>query len=72
MQLRRVSPGSALLWLGVAFHVVFVFVIFDVYFTSPVVRGVPEVAAPTGAPAHRVVLFVGTARHTCEPCLARR
>jgi phosphatidylinositol glycan class N len=50
--------------IAIAFHVVYIFSIFDIYFVSPIVSGMREfeVERPEGveAPAKRLVLFVGT------------
>ena len=49
--------------IAVAFHLVYIFSIFDIYFVSPIVSGMREFTAerPDGveAPAQRLVLFVG-------------
>jgi phosphatidylinositol glycan class N len=49
--------------IAMAFHIVYIFSIFDVYFVSPIVSGMREfeVERPEGveAPAKRLVLFVG-------------
>ncbi|KAG2135363.1 Phosphatidylinositolglycan class N-domain-containing protein [Suillus bovinus] len=47
-----------LLTLGLIFHVVFIASVFDCYFTSPVVHGMPPRKAGPGE-AKRVVLIVG-------------
>ena len=48
------------LGIAVVFHVVYILSIFDVYFRSPIVRGMRaySVDAPK-APAQRLVLYVG-------------
>lgn len=50
--------------IAMAFHVVYIFSIFDIYFVSPIVSGMREFEAvrPQGAeaPAKRLILFVGT------------
>lgn len=51
--------------IAVAFHLVYIFSIFDIYFVSPIVTGMRlfSVERPEGspkAPADRLVLFVGT------------
>lgn len=49
--------------IAVAFHLVYIFSIFDIYFVSPIVSGMRDfkVERPDGveAPAQRLVLFVG-------------
>ncbi len=53
----------AFLAIALAFHLVYIFSIFDIYFVSPIVSGMHEFQAerPAGveAPAKRLVLFVG-------------
>lgn len=54
--------------IALAFHVVYIFTIFDIYFVSPIVSGMREfqVERPHGveAPAKRLVLFVGEALYS--------
>lgn len=49
--------------IAVAFHLVYIFSIFDIYFVSPIVSGMQEFqverAEGIDAPANRLVLFVG-------------
>lgn len=49
--------------IAVAFHLIYIYSIFDIYFVSPIVSGMREyqVERPVGreAPAKRLVLFVG-------------
>jgi hypothetical protein len=49
--------------IAVAFHLIYIYSIFDIYFVSPIVSGMREygVERPKGveAPAKRLVLFVG-------------
>ncbi|KAF9438824.1 Glycosyl phosphatidyl inositol anchor synthesis [Entomortierella beljakovae] len=47
-----------LLILGVLFHVTYIFSIFDIYFTSPLVHGMEQHRVDIPAPAKRLVLFV--------------
>lgn len=51
--------------IAMAFHMVYIISIFDIYFVSPIVSGMRafEVERPEGveAPARRLVLFVGMA-----------
>ncbi|CAE6436111.1 unnamed protein product [Rhizoctonia solani] len=61
----RTHTTSQILWLGLVFHVVYIYSVFDCYFTSPVVHGMRQQRvfwprnAPKKAPAKRVVLIVG-------------
>ncbi|CAE6348447.1 unnamed protein product [Rhizoctonia solani] len=61
----RTHTTSQILWLGLVFHVVYIYSVFDCYFTSPVVHGMQQHRiswprnAPKKAPAKRVVLIVG-------------
>ena len=61
------------LGIAVVFHVVYILSIFDIYFTSPIVRGMRaySVDAPK-APAKRLVLYVGTADLSCDEELGKR
>lgn len=45
------------LW-GLIMHLILLWGVLDVNFHSPVIRGLPIVPAPTGAPAKRLLLFV--------------
>ena len=60
--------------IAVAFHLVYIFSIFDIYFVSPIVSGMrafePERPVGIEAPAKRLVLFVGTP-FTILPLCAR-
>jgi len=48
-----------LLILGILFHVIYMFSIFDIYFRSPLVHGMTPVQSPLPSPAKRLVLFIG-------------
>lgn len=48
---------TKLLLIGVVFHILYVWSIFDIYFTSPLVHGMTPVVPPPG-PAKRLVLYV--------------
>ena len=52
MQLRLVLFGFLV-------HLIFFYSIFDIYFTSPIVRGMTPQYSHIPAPAKRVVLLVG-------------
>ena len=48
--------------IAVVFHLVYVYSIFDIYFVSPIVHGMKAYSTQSsgfGAPAQRLVLFVG-------------
>ncbi|KAJ3107774.1 Glycosyl phosphatidyl inositol anchor synthesis [Phlyctochytrium bullatum] len=62
---RKISRASKvrgavanLLVLGVIFHIIYSWSIFDIYFRSPLVHGMTPVDPPLPAPAKRLVLFV--------------
>lgn len=57
--MARLSRGGFLL-LAVAFHLVYIYSIFDIYFVSPIVHGMRSYRVEGyDAPAKRLVLFVG-------------
>jgi phosphatidylinositol glycan class N len=39
-------------------HVIFLVSVFDIYFKSPIVHGIPPQSSPLEAPARRLVLIV--------------
>ncbi|RKP36392.1 GPI ethanolamine phosphate transferase [Dimargaris cristalligena] len=53
------SHRGTLMLLGVIFHVVYIWSIFDIYFRSPLVHGMTPHRADLPSPARRLVLFVG-------------
>jgi phosphatidylinositol glycan class N len=53
------SGVVALVVVGLVFHGVYLLSIFDIYFRSPIVHGMPPYGVPHDPPAKRVVLFVG-------------
>ncbi|KAG9078149.1 Glycosyl phosphatidyl inositol anchor synthesis, partial [Ceratobasidium sp. 370] len=61
----RTHSTAQVLILGLVFHVVYIYSVFDCYFTSPVVHGMRQHRiqwphnAPKKPPAKRVVLIVG-------------
>jgi phosphatidylinositol glycan class N len=52
--------------IALAFHLVYIFSIFDIYFVSPIVSGMREFGVERSngveAPSKRLVLFVGKSR----------
>ncbi|KCV68693.1 hypothetical protein H696_04981 [Fonticula alba] len=49
---------ALLLLTALVFHGIYALSIFDIYFRSPVISGMPLHASPEAAPARRLVLFV--------------
>ncbi|KAL0929691.1 gpi-anchor biosynthetic protein [Colletotrichum truncatum] len=58
-----VTTRVRFLAIAMVFHLVYIYSIFDIYFVSPIVTGMPlvpiERSPETRAPADRLVLFVG-------------
>jgi phosphatidylinositol glycan class N len=51
---------NGFLAIAAVFHLVYVYSIFDIYFVSPIVRGMQEINVSSDtAPSKRLVLFVG-------------
>jgi len=48
-----------LIVVGFCVHLVFLYSILDIYFTSPLVHGMQPHVSPADAPAKRLVLFIG-------------
>ncbi|RUP42936.1 alkaline-phosphatase-like protein [Jimgerdemannia flammicorona] len=53
------SSRNSLLIIGVVFHLVYIFSIFDIYFKSPLIHGMTPYHVELPAPADRLFLFVG-------------
>lgn len=50
--------------VGVVFHLIYIYSIFDIYFVSPIVSGMRPYGVDAPAPAKRLFLVVGEARAT--------
>jgi len=48
-----------LIVVGFCVHLVFLYSLLDIYFTSPLVHGMQPHVSPIDAPAKRLVLFIG-------------
>ncbi|KAL6264062.1 hypothetical protein P5V15_004141 [Pogonomyrmex californicus] len=55
-----IEMGSNYLFvlLGLTVHLILLWGVLDVNFHSPIIKGLPVVSAPSGAPAKRLLLFV--------------
>ena len=47
------------IFLGVAFHLVAIFTIFDIYFRSPLTHGMKPIDPPVKPKAKRVIIIIG-------------
>jgi phosphatidylinositol glycan class N len=64
--MARLGRGSFLA-IAVVFHLMYILSIFDIYFVSPIVRGMREHKVEnSAAPAKRLVLYVGMSELSIE------
>ena len=50
--------------VGVLFHLIYIYSIFDIYFVSPIVSGMRPYQVDAPAPAKRLFLVVGSSPHS--------